>query len=66
MYDKALEASEKAIQLDPKAAHAYYNLSIVYQKLGRLGQGHCHGEEVRWITILSLDMAHYTLGRDLF
>ena len=45
IYDKALEASQKAIELDPKAERAYYNMSLAYQKLGELGQGYCHGEE---------------------
>lgn len=35
-YDKALEATQKGIDLDPKFAGAYYNLGIIYQKMGDL------------------------------
>ena len=36
VYDKAMEASQRAIEIDPKAAYGYYNLSIVFQKRGEL------------------------------
>jgi tetratricopeptide (TPR) repeat protein len=37
-YDKALEATQKGIDLDPKFAGAYYNLGIIYQKKGDLNK----------------------------
>ena len=37
-YDKALEITQKAIQIDPKAANAYQTLSIAFQKMGDLNQ----------------------------
>jgi tetratricopeptide (TPR) repeat protein len=38
IYDKALEAGQKAIQLDPKAAYAYFNMGVAYQNLGDLNK----------------------------
>jgi tetratricopeptide (TPR) repeat protein len=37
-YDKALVATQKGIDLDPKFGGAYYNLGIIYQKTGDLNK----------------------------
>jgi len=37
-YDRALETTRKALELDPKLAIAYQNLSVIYQKRGDLNQ----------------------------
>lgn len=61
IYDKALGASEKAIEIDPKSASGYYNLSIVSQKRGDLEKAIAMAKKSLEIDP-TLHMAYYTLG----
>jgi tetratricopeptide (TPR) repeat protein len=64
-YDKALEAAEEAIRINPRYAEAYYYLSLVHQKRGELDRGIAAAKQS-----LALDselyMAYYTLGTIYF
>jgi tetratricopeptide (TPR) repeat protein len=60
-YDKALEATQKGIDLDPKFAGAYYNLSIIYQKMGNLNQAIAMAKKSLEIDP-DTEMAYYSLG----
>ena len=45
-YDRALEATQKGIEIDPTFAEAYYNLCIIYQKMGDLNKAVIYWEEI--------------------
>jgi len=60
-YDKALEATQKGIDLDPKFGGAYYNLSIIYQKMGDLNQAIAMAKKSLEIDP-EMGMAYYSLG----
>jgi tetratricopeptide (TPR) repeat protein len=34
VYDKSIETTQKAIQIDPKYGGAYYHLGLTYEKMG--------------------------------
>src|SRR4030042_5335340 len=38
IFDKSIETTQKAIQIDPKFGAAYYNLGLTYQKMGHLSK----------------------------
>jgi tetratricopeptide (TPR) repeat protein len=61
IYDKALEMTQRAIQIDSKFANAYYNLSIIYQKTGDLNRAIAMGKKSLEIDP-DLHMAYYSLG----
>jgi len=61
VYDKALEVTQKAIQIDPKNAGAYYDLSIVLQKMGDLNKAIAMGKKSLEIDP-KFHMAHYALA----
>ena len=60
-YDKALEFTQKGIDLDPKFAGAYYNLSIIYQKMGDLNKAIAMAKKSLEIDP-DTEMAYYSLG----
>ncbi|HUL38125.1 MAG TPA: tetratricopeptide repeat protein [Thermodesulfobacteriota bacterium] len=64
-YDKALETTQKGIDLDPKFAGAYYNLGIIYQKIGDLDKAIAMGKKSREIDP-ELHMAEFLLGSIYF
>ena len=60
-YDKSFEATQKAIQFDPKNGEAYYNLGLYYQKMGNLREAITM--EKRSLELdPTFDMAYYSLG----
>ena len=61
-YDKALEWTQKAIQIDPKYGIAYYNLSIIFQKMGDLNQSIIMGRKTLEIKP-DLYLTYYSLGQ---
>ncbi|NWF93583.1 MAG: tetratricopeptide repeat protein [Syntrophaceae bacterium] len=64
-YGKALETTQKAIDIDPKSANAYYNLGMVLQKMGDLNKA--IGAIRKSLDIdPTFNMAHYTLGMFYF
>lgn len=60
-YDKALEATQKGIDLDPKFGGAYYNLSIIYQKMGDLNQAIAMAKKTVEVDP-DIGLAYYSLG----
>ncbi len=62
VYDKSLEITQKALQIDPKFGQAYYNLGLVYQKTGDLNKA-IAGEKKALEVDPSLGMPYYTLGQ---
>jgi tetratricopeptide (TPR) repeat protein len=60
-YDRAMDWSQKAIQLDPGLAVAYHNLSLIYQKRGDLNQAIETGEKVVALDT-NLSMGYHSLG----
>lgn len=64
-YGKALETTQKAIDIDSKSADAYYNLGIVLQKMGDLNKAIAMIRKSLDIDP-TLNMAHYTLGTVYF
>ncbi len=61
-YGKALEWTQKAIDLDPKNSIAYLNLSIIFEKVGDLNQALMMGERALEIEP-KLYRAHHALGK---
>ena len=64
-YNKSLEFSQRAIQIDPKSAYAYYNLSLTFQKMGDLNKAIEMGKKSVEIDP-DLDLAYYSLGAIYF
>jgi len=64
-YDKAIETTQKGIDLDPKFAGAYYNLGIIYQKMGDLDKAIAMGKKSQEIDP-ELHMADFLLGSIYF
>jgi tetratricopeptide (TPR) repeat protein len=60
-YDRAIENSRKALDLDPKFAVAYHNLSVIYQKRGDLNQAIQMGQRAIELDP-DLSMAYHTLA----
>ena len=60
-YDKALEMSQKAIQIDPNSGDAYYSLSLTFRKLGDLDKAIEMAKKSLKIDP-DLDMAYCSLG----
>ncbi|HXX35108.1 MAG TPA: tetratricopeptide repeat protein [Thermodesulfobacteriota bacterium] len=60
-YDKSFEATQKAVQLDPKNGDAYYNLGLNYQKMGNLKEAIAMEKKSLELDP-TLDMAYYSLG----
>lgn len=60
-YDKALDMTQKAIQIDPKYANAYYNLGMIYQKKGDVNKAISMVKKSIDLDP-DLDMAYYSLG----
>ena len=60
-YDRALETTRKAIDLDPKLAIAYENLSVIYQKRGDLNQAVQAGQRAIELDP-SLSIAYHSLA----
>jgi protein O-mannosyl-transferase len=60
-YDRSLELTKKALEIDSKSASAYYNLSLTLQKLGDLDQAI---EMAKKSLLLDPDLqiAYYSLG----
>ena len=65
IYDKALRAAQKAIELDATYAHAYHTQSLVYERWGEKEKAIALAKKS-----FELDpefhIAHYTLGRIYF
>jgi tetratricopeptide (TPR) repeat protein len=61
-YDKALDWTQKAIELDPDYSIAYYNLSVIFEKMGDLNQAITTGEKALEIDP-ELQIVNYTLGK---
>ena len=60
-YDRALETTRKALEIDPKFAIAYHNLSAIYQKRGELNQAIQAGQRATELDP-SLSIAYHTLA----
>ena len=60
-YGKALEMSQRAIEIDPKFARAYHNIGLVYQKTGDLDEAATMIRKSLEIDP-ALHIAHYSLG----
>jgi tetratricopeptide (TPR) repeat protein len=60
-YERALETTRKALELDPKFAIAYHNLSVIYQKRGDLGQAIQAGQRAIELDP-TLSMAYHSLA----
>lgn len=64
-YDRAIEATKKAIDLNRNFAHAYHNLGLIYQKMGDFDQGMSMVRKA-----IDIDphfyIAYYSLGSILF
>jgi len=65
MYDKALKAAQKAIELDATYAHAYHTQSLVYQQWGEKEKAIALAKKAFELDP-ELHIAHYTLGRIYF
>ncbi len=61
-YDKALDWTQKALQIDPRYATAHYNLSVIYQKIGDLDKAITAGKRSLEIDP-DLFQAYNTLGQ---
>ena len=61
IYEKALETTQKAIQIDSKSNGAYYNLSLIFQKMGDLNKAIAMGKKSLEIDP-EMSMAYYALG----
>ena len=61
IFDKALEAAQKGIEIDPKNAMAYYCCSVALQKVGDLNKAIVMGRKSLEIDP-ELYMVHYTLA----
>jgi len=64
-YDRAIEASQKAIEIDPKSAHGYHNLGVIFEKRGELDKAI---EMTKKSLVLdpTLHMALHSLGKMYF
>ena len=62
-YDKALDWTQKALQIDPKYAIGYYNLCVIYQKMGDHSQSIIMGRKSLELNP-DLFLAHYSLGQN--
>jgi tetratricopeptide (TPR) repeat protein len=61
IYEKALETTQKAIQIDSKSNGAYYNLSLIFQEMGDLNKAIAMGKKSLEIDP-EMSMAYYALG----
>ncbi len=60
-YNRSVELTKKALEIDPKASSAYYNLSLTFQKLGDLDQAIEMANKSLSVDP-DLEMAYYSLG----
>ena len=61
IFDKSIETTQKAIQIDPKFGAAYYNLGLTYQKMGDLNQAIAMAKKSLEVDP-TLNMPYYSLG----
>jgi protein O-mannosyl-transferase len=61
VYDKSLETTQKALQIDPKFGAAYYNLGLTYQKMGDLNKAIAMAKKSLEVDP-TLSMPYYSLG----